>query len=253
MDSKDIFKPYDKIKDDLKFITASDIKIKILISLKEGPKKLSDLKKDVHFNSSTILHNMRQLENKNIISKEFQYYSLSQTGEIITHNLINFLKSIHIIKNQKEFWLEHNIDSIPQDSINRIECLRNVNVCTLESVHLTLKKLLLNSNNINCIFSYPIYENKLYNILFKEKDNSSVLLSGEYSDISLKALENKNFYSLNNKYLGLNLIVLDNLMFLNIPYINGIPDHDQCLISKGKEEIKWGNKLLNYYFSQLQL
>ncbi|MGB9937674.1 MAG: helix-turn-helix transcriptional regulator [Methanobacterium sp.] len=248
MNPEDIFRPYNKISEDLKFITASDIKIKILISLKNGPKKLPDLKKDIHVNSSTILHNIRQLESKDIILKEFQQYSLSQTGEIITHNLISFLNSIYFIKNQKKFWLEHKIESIPPNLINYMECLRDIDVCTIKSSYSILEELLKKSNNIKCIFSYPIYGDKLFKIICEENNHFKALLAGEYT--SLECLKNKNFHLLDNENLGLNLIILEEIIFLNISYLNGMPDKEYCLMGKSKEGIKWGTKLFDYYLSQ---
>jgi len=77
-----MFELYEQVKDDVKFFIASDVRAKIIISLKDGSKNLADLRKDIHLSSSTILHGMSQLEEKNLIFRESGNYSLSQKGEI---------------------------------------------------------------------------------------------------------------------------------------------------------------------------
>ncbi|HML04807.1 MAG TPA: transcriptional regulator, partial [Methanobacterium sp.] len=107
MEIENIFESYDKIKEDLKFISTSDVKTKIILSLKNEPKKLSDIKKDTQIGSSTILHNMRQLEYKNFVIKEFQDYSLTPTGQLIALNLISMINSIYLAKKNKYYLLNH--------------------------------------------------------------------------------------------------------------------------------------------------
>jgi predicted transcriptional regulator len=102
MASEDIFVLYEEIKDDLKFITSSDIRAKIIISLKEGQKKLGDLKDEVHMRSSSILHSMSQLESRNLIVREFQSYSLSQTGKMVAIILIDIVDSFSLMKKHKD-------------------------------------------------------------------------------------------------------------------------------------------------------
>ena len=142
MAPEDIFELYDEIKDDLKFITSSDIRAKIIISLKEGPKKLGDLKDEVHMRSSSILHSMSQLENKNLISREFRSYSLSQTGEMIAIILIDMVNSFSLMRTHEDFWLNHEINEIPEDLVGKIDCLGDFKVITVISGG----QLILNQN-----------------------------------------------------------------------------------------------------------
>lgn len=257
MDSENIFKPYEEIKDDLKFITASDVKMKIILSLKEGQKKLSDIKNSINISSSTILHNMRQLESKKLVIKEFQDYSLSQTGEIVVLNLITMINSIYLAKRNKNFWLNHEINGIPEVLINKIEYLCNIDVLEYKSALSTLKEAFNGSKNVKCIFKDPNCEKILFEVLNNKKRSLNLILKDTYINKIIPANKNQEAY-LNknvklwkfNKDLKLNLIVLDNLMFLNLPYIGQSPYKIYYLVIKNIEGVNWGKELFDYYLNQ---
>lgn len=250
------FGPYDEIKEDLKFITSSDIRVRIIISLKEGQKKLVDLKKEVHTNSSTILHNIRQLESRNLIKKEFQNYSLSQTGKIVAINIINIVNTFSVIKKNKDFWIRHEINGIPEHLIGEIECLGDFKVIkSIPTDLVTYKELLLNSMSIKCIIpDFNDFDEFFFEILNQNEHIELILTGGALK----KMLEKLNLYSQTTgdeknlklheiNSLKLLLIVTNELILLNLPLVDGKYDFDEFLISKSGEAIEWGNKVFNYY------
>lgn len=257
MDPENSFKPYEEIKDDLKFITASDVKMKIILSLKDGQKKLSDIKNRINISSSTILHNMRQLESKKFVIKEFQDYSLSQTGEIVALNLITMINSIYLAKKNKNFWLNHEISGIPEELINKIEYLCNIDVLEYKTAISMIIESFNDSKNAKCIFKDPNCEKILFEILNNKKRCINLILKDTYINEIIHANKDQETY-LNknvklwklNKDLKLNLIVLDNLMFLNLPYIGQNPHNISYLVIKNIEGVNWGKELFDYYLNQ---
>ncbi|HML05186.1 MAG TPA: transcriptional regulator FilR1 domain-containing protein [Methanobacterium sp.] len=253
MEIENIFESYDKIKEDLKFISTSDVKTKIILSLKNEPKKLSDIKKDTQIGSSTILHNMRQLEYKNFVIKEFQDYSLTPTGQLIALNLISMINSIYLAKKNKYYLLNHGIDCIPDDLINKIECLNNIEILDHESIIQEFKNSLVESKNINCILGHYTAEilletsfnkNNHLNVISPENSlNESIKIKNEFK--SLKNIELRKF----GADLKLELIVLADSMLLNLPPLNEFPDK-LFLISRSEKGVKWGNELFNHYLKQ---
>jgi predicted transcriptional regulator len=197
---------------------------------------------------------MRLLESKKLVIKEFQDYSLSQTGEIVTLNLITMINSIYLAKKNKNFLLNHEIDSIPEVLINKIENLCNFKVLRCESAISMLKESLNSSKNVNCIFGNSNYKKILFEILKDKKDNLNLILKDTYLNEIIQTnheiqLKNRNImlWEFNND-LKLNLIVLDNLMFLNLPHVNENPIF--YLVIKNTEGINWGTELFNYYLNQ---
>ena len=256
MSSKNIFELYEEIYDDLKFITSSDIKSKIIISLKEGQKKLSDLKDEVHMNSSTVLHSMSQLESRGLISREFQGYSLSQTGEMVALNLINVINALFLAKKNKDFWLNCDLSGIPQYLINELGFLREY---TIESPFTNLLacnellqepkdlKIIIPSLNFGEVFLEMYNKNLDINLILNE--NLEELLKKSDTEWNrILSAENLRLWKTNSK---LALISTDQFMLLNLPLTNGKYDN-KFLVSKSNEGIKWGNKLFNYYLSHVK-
>ena len=258
MDLDDIFGPYNEIKDDLKFIISSDIKVKTIISLKEGQKKLGDLKKEVHTNSSTILHNLSQLESRNLIKKEFQDYSLSQTGEIASIILIDTITIFSVIKKNKDFWLNHKINGIPDHLIDKIENLDNFKITkrTIGDLTITYKESLLNSRNIKCIFPTNGFNEFIIEMLDLNKHIELILTKKSSNELSSRLKlnskiddeKNLKLYKINK--LELLLIVTNDLLWLNLPSECGSYNFEEFLINENEEAVEWGNQLFNYYLNE---
>ena len=258
MAPEDIFEVYEEIKDDLKFITSSDIRAKIIISLKEGPKKLGDLKDEVHMRSSSILHSMSQLEAKNLITREFQSYSLSQTGEIAAIILIDLVNSFYSIKTREEFWLNHKINEIPESLLDKIDHLGNFKIITTSPAdpgQSMFKELFLNSKVIKGIISHLIIYDEL-EVVTEKEDINIILASEDLNEImeglnsqkSASIIENIKLWKIKED-LKLVLIVTDTFLLLNLPKVCE-NDSVSYLISETEESIKWGNELFNHYLSQ---
>ncbi|MGF7117812.1 helix-turn-helix transcriptional regulator [Methanobacterium oryzae] len=256
MSSKNIFEIYEEIGDDLKFIASSDIKSKIIISLKEGQKKLSDLKDEVHMNSSTVLHSMSQLESRGLIIREFQGYSLSQTGEMVALNFISVINSLSLAKKNKDFWLNCDLSVIPHDLINELSNLKEYKI---EPLFTNLReynelldgskylKIIIPSLNFFDVFSKSYNENLDIDLILNE--NLENLIKKSYSESNrIISAENLRLWKTNSK---LALIITNQFMLLNLPLNNG-KCNDDFLVSKSKEGIKWGDKLFNHYLSQVK-
>ena len=133
-----IFSLYDDVKDDLKFFVASDVRVKILLSLNKGSKNLANLRKEIHLSSSTILHGMYQLEKRNLVFRESGNYRLSQTGEISTNKLIDVIKAAYAMNKCENLFLNHEIESIPSELLKDIGCLENATI--IRSTHTDIIK-----------------------------------------------------------------------------------------------------------------
>ena len=257
MTSDDIFTLYGEIKDDLKFITSSDIRVKIIISLKEGQKKLGDLKDEIHMRSSSILHNMSQLESRNLIIREFQSYSLSPTGKMIAIILIDIVDSFSLIKKHQDFWLNHEINEIPEDLIGKLDCLGDFKIVEYSlkdfQGQFILKELLLKSKVIKGIISPLIIYDEL-SVVPKKEDIHLILANNNLNeDIEnledTATIENIKLWKINDD-LKLFLIVADNFILLNLPSLKD--DSSSYIMNKTEKSIQWGNELFNYYLNRAE-
>lgn len=263
--SNEILKLYEKVRDDLKFLTASDVRTKIIIVLNDGLKNLGDLKEETNLNSSTILHGMSQLEEKNLIFKQSGGYSLSQTGKIVALNIINLIKASTSIGELEGIFLKHEISPIPDYLLESIGSLKNsflvestpTDVMKPHTVH---AELIQDSKDVKYISSVILpqkiesFEETL------EKGSLQLILTSEILDkwIEIKGRENlkkalleKDFklWEINDN-AKMSFTVSDNFIALGLFSTDGIYDLHKYLISKDPEAIEWGNRLFEYYLKQ---
>jgi len=107
MDYDNIINLYTEVQQDIRFIIASDVRMKILLCLNEDSKNLKSLSQQTGFPPSTISHENKKLQERNIILKEGRLFRLSPIGKIILIKIVNLFKSKSLIKKNKKFFLNH--------------------------------------------------------------------------------------------------------------------------------------------------
>ena len=110
----------------VKYILTSSMRTKLLLVLYEHSKKLEDIRKDLKKPSATILHGLKELENKNLIHKIQKYYELTSNGYILTTNMIKLIENWYSINKSKQFWNSHDLSDIPEEILKDIYLLKDV-------------------------------------------------------------------------------------------------------------------------------
>jgi len=262
--SQNILKLYEKVRDDLKFLTASDVRTKIIIVLNNGLKNLGDLKDETNLNSSTILHGMNQLEEKHLILKQSGGYSLSQTGNIVALNLISLIKASTSLGEIEKIFLKHEIGSIPEYLLENVGSLKNAVV--VESTptdvmkpHAVYAKLLSKAKEINYISSVLLPQKiEMFEELL-ENSSLQLMLTPEILDkwIEIKGKENlkkalleKDFKLWKIDDARMSFTVTDKFIALGLFSTDGIYDLHKYLIDEDEEAIEWGNRLFEHYLKR---
>jgi predicted transcriptional regulator len=261
-----MFELYEQVKDDMKFFIASDVRAKILISLISGSKNLADLRKEIHLSSSTILHGMNQLEQKNFIFRESGNYSLSQTGEVVANKLIDVMRSFYSLNLCEGLFLNHDISCIPPELFKDIGCLEKSFIVKSTSTNImrpqeVLSEFLSKSENFKQLTS--VYNPSSIQIFLEtlEKDGNVQLIMTE--GIIDKLVENVGKDKLENwvnegklqlmkvdEDVNISLTTGDNFIALGLFSADGAYDLNISLISHGEEAISWGNRLFDHYLQQ---
>ena len=263
--SNEILQLYEKVRDDLKFLTASDVRTKIIIVLNGGLKNLSDLKEETNLNSSTILHGMSQLEERSLILKHSGGYSLSQTGKIVALNIINLIKASTSIGELEKIFLNHEISPIPEYLLESIGSLKDsfvvestpTDVMKPHTVHAELMQGSKDVKYISSVFlpqKIESFEETL------EKGSLQLILTSEILEkwIEVKGRENLKKALLEKDFklwkikgsAKMSFTVSDTFIALGLFSTDGIYDLHKYLIAKDQEAIDWGNKLFDYYLKQ---
>ena len=258
----DIFKLYENVKDDLKFLIKSDVRMKILINLDENPQNIGQLKKELNLNSSTILHGIYQLEKKHLITRESGNYSLTPTGKIYRYKLMDMVKSFAALETCENIFLKHNINCIPIELLKDMGCLEDSHIISSITTdilrpHKVLMNYLHQASTIKIISSILYTPN--IELIFSNLDESNIhlLLTREILDTILEKVDNdyiKNSLAQGNLKLGvinqdtkICFTMGDNFITLGLYFLNGEYDLNNLLINENKNGKYWGERLFKYY------
>lgn len=247
----------------LKYILTSSIRSKLLLTIYERPKNLTDLRDELDKPSASILHGLKELENKNLIRKVNKQYQLTSNGILLTVNMIKLIENWSAVNNSKIFWNNHDLSDIPDDLLKNIYLLKDaeyVNSTTndLSSAFNTYVKLISNAEQLTMIL--PIYsENHFKKIMKILKQKKLELLELIISEDLLRSMQRNQLLNerilknekVNVRKIKKNLKVFltysENFMTLSLFFNDGHYDDSQILVAKNKNAIKWAQLYTTYY------
>lgn len=266
VDMDHMFELYEQVKDDVKFFIASDVRAKIIISLKDGSKNLADLRKDIHLSSSTILHGMSQLEEKNLIFRESGNYSLSQKGEIAAYKLIDLVKSIYSLNKLQNLFLHHDISAIPTTLFKDIGCLEDsliikateTDIMKPQDVRLAM---ISKSNNIKHLSSvFDLSTTQIFLNALEKGGNVELILTTGIMEKFVETTDKKVIQKWIKKGsltllkleddVKISLTIGDDFMTMGLFSTSGAYDLNVALISQEKDALSWGESLYEYHLQQ---
>jgi predicted transcriptional regulator len=267
MNSKELLELYDGVKDDLKFVSSSSIRTKILISLSESKLGLGELKELLGLESSTILHGMRKLEDNKLINKEGSKYCLSQTGKIISLKLTETIKTLFVTKQNEKIWLNHEIEGVPYELLMKMGDLHSSKLVISDPTDIlkpfkAFDEVLNESKVIKSISSIfdPHYIGIFKKVLLKNGAEVDIILTEQVLKkmmdnldleclIKLRKLMKDDKFKVWNIENNLKVIftVTDKFMYLGLFSTTGEYDSTKYLISEDPDALAWGNSLFDYY------
>ncbi|MBI5459202.1 MAG: winged helix-turn-helix domain-containing protein [Methanobacterium sp.] len=262
---------YLETKDLMRYTSSSSVRVTILLCLSEGLQTMSELKKETGISSSTISHNLSDLEKRKITTKDGEKYHLSPLGRIITLNLIENIKNNSVVSKFKKLWMDHDLSSIPPTMIKRIGDLHNSVLIEAESgeifkPHETYQKIISGSKyikGVSPIFRFNYID--LYKKLVVEHEiEVELILTQNIVNQTMGGIDGQNLeylqdfmsrdkvklwvipdvkiaFTVTNRYLSLGLF-----------HENGNYDSTKDLVSDDHGAVVWGNQLFEYYRDQAQ-
>ncbi len=267
LNSKDsYFNSYESIKEEIKFLINSEIRLKILNCLSHKPFSMSDIHKSTGLSYSSISNNIHKLEEKEYVTRKSGKYHLKNLVKVILNDIIHFNKATDVINNYSNFWTDHNIGFIDTIHLKEISSLKGAKIIESDSTdiyktHNAYKEFLNEANDVRSIipFFHPDY-NSIFEELIKRDTNIELLLSKTIATTFIKSMNSKILkYGINNEIfrfkslddtIKISLTVTDDSMSLGLFKIDGNYDQNRILISDKKSAVEWGNKLFNEYESK---
>lgn len=237
----------------------SELKLKIMLSLSKGEKKLADLAYEIKTRETTILHVLKELENFNLTTKTGSFYRLTSIGLITSRIYEELFKTTEVIEQFKDFWAFHDVTPIPTSFLLQLGALKDSSLIKTESselgkVHETFLQVLLSSKRIRG--TSPIFHSdyvKTFRQLLSQQDTSVELiltsrvlektLSSAESDLLKKYVFESRLKLFLNDDLRIALTVTDRSFSLGLFLLNAEYDYNMDLVSLNPRAIELGEAL----------
>lgn len=238
----------------------------LVLLLREGPKKIDEIKDALDVSSSALMPQIRKLLKWDLLTYDSaeDVYKLSDMGALIVEKIEEFLNIVNVYVENHEYWETRDLSEIPYHMRKRIGNLTHCELlvadrdCLFE-FHPTFVDNLINSKHVMMtsstfqpqtvsLFSKLLRNNSKLSVVFTELIFDKFL--DDFPEEFRCFLSHENMrISIRSGYIGpLTLVVTDTFMALWLFDKNGRFD-GTTLISYEKSALKWGQELFTYYSS----
>ena len=238
----------------------SELKLKILLNLLNGERKIAELRSGVETRDTTILHILEEFGDLGLTTKTQGVYKLSSLGIIEAKIFKEYLSTAEVIEKFKDFWLSHNVDIIPAHLLQNMGALKDSTLIRTEAselgiVHKTFIETLKTAKKLRGIS--PIFHSDFISLFGQLLDQGCKIELVVSSEILGKITGFVDF-ELVKKYLiedQLRVFLKDDLKIalalsehsfsLGLFALSGMYDDNTDLLSDSKEAIEWGEHLFD--------
>jgi predicted transcriptional regulator len=253
----------------MRLLICSDLRKNLILSLKNGPTSLADLRDDTESSSTAAIHALRELERAHVTKEnEKRQYALTNIGQIIALKLDDLVKTITVLNAHSKFWLEHDLTGIPENLLSAFGSLEESYLVTstptdIFKVYSTFTTLVDNAKEIKGIS--PIFVPDLINVfvaLLPKEKSIELIVTSEVLDKMIEMTGREELAKALNGSLTLlelkenpkvGLTVTDYFLSLGFLTGDGVYDFASDLLSYSSEAIVWGNSVFDYYAASSEL
>lgn len=246
----------------LNLILFSGRRKEILLLLKEKPRDIDEIKKLLNVNANSIQLHMKKIKESGLITQKNKIYSLSEIGEIIIENMQPMLSMAELLGENTEYWMSHDLSSIPEFLLERIGELEHCKLLEPDAEHLfetpkVLRDSILNSREILTFVTY--FHPQAPSIYAELAENGSEIVLCMTESVAQRLFLNnrteaEKLFRTGNCRLFISrepatipsLIITDKLVAFKLFEDNG-KLRDQLVLSFGERALCWGKELFRHY------
>lgn len=245
-------KVYETISKEVKYLTNSLVRLKILKILYEQALNMKEINNTTGLSYSSISSNMHDLEIEGYLYRESNKYFLSNSTKLKISNILELNYIMGLLEEFFDILDKHLVDMIPKESVMEMYLLGKMSIVESDDfdvyrVYNYISDALSKANDVKCVL--PFYHEE-----FNEKLNS-LSCEGKSVDLMVSDLVFEAFKS-NSKIAELHpfngennflLIVTDRMMILGLFKDEGYFDLNRLLASENEDSIRWANNLFRYF------
>ena len=251
-ENQESLKNFESIFEDVKFVSNSFVRLKILATLFIIPQNMKALTESTNLSYSSISSNMHELELKGFVYREQNKYFLSNSAKVRIEDMIEFKRIIDLLNDFFNILDSHVVDMIPNESVAELYLLGKANLIESSGIdayktYNFINKCLAMADDVKCVlpFYYKPFFDSLESLVSQNKEVELFVPEAilERFDESFK-VKNISFFKEDNIFL---LIVTNQVMILGLFMDNGYFDQNRLLASKNDDSIKWANNLFENF------
>lgn len=247
-ENENYLKHYDSISSEVKYLTNSLVRLKILATLYDHPSNMKDLNKSTGLIYSSISSNMHKLELGGHVYLDLNKYYLTNSTRLKIEHIIELGDLITLLNEFFNILDKHLVNMIPNQSVAELFLLGKANIIESDSIdaykmYNFIESALSNADDVKCVFPF-YYEsfNEKLNELSENEKKVEVMVPSSIFEIYDEKSKVRKLYPFNGEKTFL-LIVTEELMILGLFKDDGYFDQNRLLTSKSKDSIKWANNL----------
>lgn len=251
-DYTSILKIYETVSKEVKYLTNSMVRLKILATLYEHELNMKEMNNTTGLSYSSISSNMHDLEVEGYLYRESNKYFLSNSTKLKMGNVLELNGIIKVLDEFFNILDKHLVDMIPEKSITEMDMLEKANVIESDGfdvyrVYKYIADALTTANHVKCIlpFYYEEFNDKLNDLSIKNKSIDLIVsdLVFETFKSNSKIVKLASFSGKNNFLL----IVTNQMMILGLFKEDGYFDQNRLLTSEDTDSIRWAENLFKNF------
>lgn len=251
------------VEDELKYLNNSEIRLKVLVDLLDGPLKVRDINRNSLLSYSSVSSNVHKLCKDGYVEKNQNRFQLTNLGYIFITILLDFYDVATTISEFSDFWLDHDISSLSIEDLKKLSSLEGsqlikCNFTDIYRTHKEFKRTFKDSKHLKVIFPYmhPEYPKLIRRLILKGVKVELIVSKGILDtfvkdigkDVVKKGLSEGNF---SLKYLDedikIALAISNKFVSVGLFKKDGTYDQNRLLISDRKKAISWALDLFKSY------
>jgi predicted transcriptional regulator len=168
----------------INLILFSDRRKDLLLLLKEKPRDVNAIKELLKADASSIQPHIKKMKDSGLVTEKNKIYRLSAIGEIIVENMQPLLSMAELFGENNEYWLNHDLSSIPEFLLERIDELGHCELLEPDMGHLveTPKTLMDSMLSSKGVLTFTTYSSWSLNFPSFSKSLSTTSLSVTIND-----------------------------------------------------------------------
>ncbi|AMD17061.1 ArsR family transcriptional regulator [Methanobrevibacter sp. YE315] len=247
-ENKNYLESYESVSKEVKYLTNSLVRLKLLATLYEQPLNMKDINSTTGLSYSSISSNMHDLELDGYVYRHANKYFLSNSAKLQIDNVLELNYVIMLLNEFFNILDKHLVDMIPNQSIAEFYLLGKANLIESDGVDVYriykyIADVLNAADSAKCVlpFYHEVLNEKLNDLVCKKKEVEIII-----SDLLVDIFKEKSKVNSLLSFKGENnflLIVTNQMMILGLFKEDGFFDQNRLLTSKNQDSINWANNL----------